>query len=181
MQLDDGDTILWQKVKHGDEHAFEQLFRRYYAILVVHARKILPDKDSSENIVQSLFVKLWERREGLNISSVYSYMVAAVKNSCLNELKRSKQEKLYNMFLVDHADEIDSVTINEEMIKRVQNVISQMPSQRQKIFRLNRFDGLKYKEIAVRLEISIKTVEAQMSKALKFLREKLPKEILTSS
>lgn len=168
---------LMRRISKGDEKAFEQLFKAYYARLVVFARKYIIDRDLAENVVQSVFVKMWERRESVQIAKPGAYLLIAVRNHCLNELKQQK--------ILVWAEEKQGAIINlpdedlpdESLAEKVQSVIAEMPPQRQKIFRLNRFEGMKYKDIALKLGLSHKTIEAQMGKALQFLREKLPSVI----
>jgi RNA polymerase sigma-70 factor, ECF subfamily len=172
MLQSQSDVELMQRIVKGDERAFELLFKAYYARLVAFAQRYLCDVDSSENVVQSVFVKLWDKRETLQIASPYSYLVVSVKNASINELNRKKhfqEVDVSHLRIIDEKDEMP----DDEIIKQVQDVISQLPEQRQRIFKMNRFDGLKYREIAIILGLSVKTVEAQMGKALKFLRENL--------
>lgn len=177
MTGNNSETELMQRIANGDERAFEQLFRAYYARLVVFARRFIADSDSAQNIVQSVFVKMWEKREKLQITNPAPYLMVAVRNHCFNELKQQKilvsiEEKMGNIF-----NRPEENMPERDVVEKVQEVISEMPPQRQRIFRMNRFEGLKYKEIAVMLGLSVKTVEAQMGKALQFLRENLPRVI----
>lgn len=166
-----------RRIVNGDERAFENLFRAYYGRLVIFARKYIVDRDLAESLVQSVFVKLWEKRATLQIDRPSAYLMVAVKNHCLNELKQQKimvSVESGNSQLPDVAEE---ELASEELIEKVHEVISEMPPQRKKIFYLNRFEGMKYKDIAQNMGLSVKTVEAQMGKALRFLREKLPQVI----
>lgn len=170
MELPRSEKEIIRLIFRGDELVFEQLFRAWYARLVLFAFKFLSDRQEAENIVQMVFIKYWEKRKELKIESLNSYLMTAVRNSCLNELKRRPHfysvEEQFNL-----AEEKDEDGYDEELIKKVQDAIDEMPPQRQKIFKMSRFEGVKYKEIASRLGISPKTVEAQMGKALKTLRE----------
>ncbi|SMO71534.1 RNA polymerase sigma-70 factor, ECF subfamily [Saccharicrinis carchari] len=167
------DAVLFEQIKKGNKLSFEKLFRKYYVHLTAFAHSYLHDTDMSESIVQSVFVKLWEKREQYQITSLQSYLMIAVRNSCHNELKRQKRnrdftlsdESAYPLETVHHPD--------SGAMQQINKAIEQLPEQRKKIFKLNRVDGLKYREIAEQLNLSQKTVEAQMAKALKFLREKL--------
>ena len=164
---------LFDQIKKGDERAFEQVFRAHYTSLTAFAHTFLHDIDLSESIVQNVFVKLWEKRKQYEISSLKSYLMIAVRNSCHNELKRIKSDRTYksslkNEDLVEMANFSDSGTM-----EKIAQTIEKLPEQRKRIFKLNRLDGLKYREIAEKLNISPKTVEIQMGKALKFLRENL--------
>jgi|LSQX01.1.fsa_nt_gb RNA polymerase sigma-70 factor (ECF subfamily) len=160
-------------IKELDEAAFENLFKTHYASLVVYANSFLKDGDAAQDVVQGVFVRLWERRADYNISRPMGYLLQAVRNRCLDELKEKKRFKgLENLRLSERED--DTMLLNEEMLEKVQKVIAKLPEKRQKIFRMNRFEGLKYREIAVMLGLSVKTVEAQMGKALRFLKENIP-------
>jgi len=165
------DKQIVKRIAKGDEHVFEQLFHAKYAHLVLFAMKMIPDRMEAENIVQMVFIKLWEKRNVLKIKSLNAYLMMTVRNHCLNVIKRSRYH-----YSVDNLPQLPDVEENdiqqkEEMLKLVYSIIDTMPPQRKKIFKMSRLDGLKYKEIANILNISPKTVEAQMGKALKTLRE----------
>lgn len=179
MEQKNGDKDLMQRIARGDDRAFELLFKSCYARLVIYARKYLSDSDSAENVVQSVFVKLWEKRAEVSISNPFAYLMIAVRNTCINELKQAKQFQSLDQFPVNRPED-DEMPLDEAIVNKVQSVIGQLPEQRQRIFRLNRFEGLKYAEIASLLGISVKTVEAQMGKALKYLREHLTRKMLAN-
>ena len=170
-------TII-QKIQSGDKSAFEELFHSLYAHLCNFAFGFLKEQPAAEEIVQDTFFKLWEKREELNIqSSIKSYLFSAVRNQCLNQLKHLEIRdtyKAHNEANIQHEEqqEFDSAVKNE-LEERIEIAISSLPLERQKIFKLSRFEGKKYKEISEELNISVKTVEGQMSKALKYMREVL--------
>lgn len=166
------DKELLQRLKKGDEHAFEIIFKRYYAPMVLFAVNYLHDKDRSESIVQDVFVKLWANRLLSDISSLKGYLVVAVRNRCSNELKRQGVIRNYTKSFNTEVEEWPRFH-EKEFIEKINRTIDELPPRRKKIFRMNRIEGLRYKEIAERLSISPKTVEVQMGKALKYLREKL--------
>jgi len=169
---------LLKQIKNGNEEAFEQIFYYYYQNLCVYASKIIQDDDSAEEIVQDLFVKIWEKRHEIEIkTSLKNYLVRSVKNQCLNYIKHNKIKE-------EHAKTILSekkgVTENDnfieiDLLQKIEESIGELPKKRQEIFRLSREEGLKYREIAEKLNVSIKTVETQMGLAMKTLREKLKK------
>jgi len=138
----------------------------------------LKDLEAAEEVVQELFVKLWENKDTTEItSSIRSYMLRSVRNSCLNFIKHQKVEENYKLYNEELRNE-SSLTVDEELEgseleKKIREVIDQLPPERKKIFIMSRFEGLKYREIADKSGISIKTVENQMGKAIKFLREEL--------
>jgi RNA polymerase sigma-70 factor, ECF subfamily len=170
------DQELFTKVKEGDEKAFEVLFRAYYPFLCMYCTRLIKDASAAEEIVQELFVKLWEKRSQIMIeSSVKNYLFRAVKNHCLNYIKHNHIKSEYNRKMLE-ASEPSSQETDEpdaDLMQLIEESISSLPDKRREIFRLNREEGLKYREIAEKLNISIKTVETQMGLALKTLREKL--------
>ncbi len=167
---DDKELLLG--LKRGNKDAFEEIFRKYYSSLVFFALRYLNDKDLSDSIVQDVFVSLWEKRDLLEIHSLKSYLVVSVRNRCNNELKRQGIVKTYEKNS-DKDNEVWPLFHEEEYLKKIYSLIEELPPARKKILKMKLIDGLKYREIAEKLSISPKTVEVQMGKALKFLREKL--------
>lgn len=159
----------------GDRPAFEALFRLHYRPLCAFAVGYLKDMDQAEDLVQDLFFRLWLDREKVNITtSTKAYLYAAVRNRCLNAVKAGSRMRVLNEE-VDDRPQDDERTEDEhtERIARVQAAIEMLPEERRKVFKLSRYEGLKYHEIAARLGISVKTVENQMGSALKTLRTEL--------
>jgi len=171
------DNELYRKLKEGNGQAFKTLFEKYYSALCHFACQLLQDNVLAEESVQELFVRLWERRELLNIeTSVKHYLFQSVRNQCLNLIQHQKVRKLYASKIIESANrEIDTEQyfMEVDLIKRIEKSIDSLPQKRKEIFKLSREQGLKYKEIAEKLNISIKTVEAQMGLALKYLRDDL--------
>lgn len=171
------DRELYLKLKEGNERAFQVLFRKYYSSMCHFARQFLNDSELAEETVQDMFVKIWEKRESLNIeTSVKHYFFRSVRNHCLNQIQHEKIKKQYaDMVLGSAHQEInpEQYYLEVDLIQRIEKSINSLPTKRQEIFRLSREQGLKYKEIADTLKISVKTVEAQMGLALKYLREDL--------
>ena len=166
------DNELFFKLKEGDKKAFEEIFNRYYSSLVFFAVTFLNDKDLAKSIVQEVFVKLWEKRTGLEIRSLKSYLMVSARNRCHNELKRQGVIRTFRKG--NKAKNEEWPRFGEDLyLKKIYEVIEELPPARQKILKMKLIDGLKYKEIAEKLSISPKTVEVQMGKALKYLREKL--------
>lgn len=168
-------TSPLHSIRSGDEKAFEHLFKAQYQILCGYARKYLDDTDQAEEIVQEMFFSFWQKKEKLEINtSLEAYLFRSVRNSCLNYLKHLKIREQYklanNQEIRQKEQEVHDNVVAMELEKRIENVINQLPPERKKIFKMSRYEELKYKEIAAQLKISVKTVEAQMGKALKFLR-----------
>jgi RNA polymerase sigma-70 factor (ECF subfamily) len=173
------ETVLFERVKNGGIEAFEILFHRYYRHLCVFSSHILHDDDSAEEIVQDFFVRLWEKRNQILIeTSVKNYFFRSVKNLCLNHIQHDKTKIRYSQHIRTEGEKQTSdedLFFEMDLSEKIEESINSLPEKRQEIFRLSREEGLKYREIADRLNISVKTVEAQMGLAIKTLREKLKK------
>ncbi len=165
-------------ITNGDEKAFEALFKSFFPELCFYAIRFVEDMESAEEIVQDIFFNFWNNREKLNVNtSVKSYLYATVRNTCLNLIKHQKVENKYREHFARNlqADELDEAKWieNNDLENRILATIDKLPTQRQKIFKMSRFEELSYKEIASQLNLSVKTVENQMGSALKFLRKEL--------
>jgi RNA polymerase sigma-70 factor (ECF subfamily) len=161
-----------------NDQAFEHMFKAHYKMLHAYADTILRDTEMAEEIVQNLFMKLWQKRELLlTHTSVKAYLYKCVHNDCLNYLKHLKIQVKYQehaLHTTDHYSEAASHKIElTELESKLQQALNELPEQCRAIFQMSRFEELKYKEIAAELGISIKTVENQMGKALRILRLKL--------
>lgn len=162
-------------IKNGDKHIFEEVYRENYIPLCYYCLRYVETLEDSEEIVQDLFVKIWEKRSELKINtSLKAYLYRSVQNYALNFLNKKKTQDRYLMI---HSRQInDSFNIDrnelveEELRILLKHAILKLPEKRRRIFEMSRFEGLKYSRIAEKLSISVKTVEAQMTKALKYLR-----------
>ncbi len=161
-----------------DDAAFEQLFKTHFKALHAYANVTLRDEEQAEEIVQSVFIKLWEKRELLHIdTSVKAYLYRSVHNECLNHIKHIKVKAKYEEHATytspGHTESAAKLLELKELEGHIHQALSELPQQCRIIFQMSRFEELKYKEIAEQLNISIKTVENQMGKALKLMRAKL--------
>lgn len=161
---------------------FESLFRENYSNLCSYANKFIRDVDASEEVVQEVFFKLWNNRESIEISSsIQSYLFRAVRNSSLNLIKHiniREEYKAHNEREIAHEEaSYEDRIVATELENKIRETINQIPTERRKIFIMSRYDGLKYKEIAEKLSISVKTVENQMGKAIKYMRDNLTEYI----
>jgi RNA polymerase sigma-70 factor, ECF subfamily len=161
-----------------DESAFEQVFKSHFKNLHAYAFTILKDPDEAEEIVQQVFFKFWERTETISISgSVTAYLYRAVHNESLNYIKHQKIKSNHRLHVAysmkNETDNASKKILDNELQGRLHVALNELPEQCRTIFQMSRFDELKYREIADKLEISVKTVENQMGKALKLLRAKL--------
>jgi len=171
------EKVLFENIKKGHLQSFETVFHQYYGMLCSFAENYTKNPDSAEEIVQDIFVRFWEKREQLNIEfSLKNYLLRSVKNQCLNYIKHEKiQQKHILSTNAKHEsnDSFEDNFLGIELAEKIEESISSLPEKRREIFRLSREDGLKYHEIANKMNISVKTVETQMSLAIKYLRTKL--------
>ena len=171
------EAVLFEKIKKGDEKAFEKLFHSHYSHLCLFAEHFVRNHAEAEEIAQDIFVWLWENRTRVTIAtSVKNYLFRSVKNRCLNFLQHKKIETRYAEKLLAEAEQStpdDANFIESGLLSKIEESISSMPDKRQEIFRLSREEGLKYREIAQKMNISVKTVETHMGLAIKTLRKKL--------
>ncbi len=170
------DKFLLALIKQSNKDAFNVLFRYYYPGLVVFAMRYLHIKEESEEMVQDVFLKLWSERENLRIhTSLRDFLFTSVKNKCLDRIKHKKvQEKFDNLFRPT-PNEITNydLFVEQELRDMIKKTMDQLPTECRKVFVLSRIQNLKYKEVADKLGISVKTVENQISKALKIFRNAL--------
>lgn len=166
---------VFTSFKIDDESAFEQLFRAYYPRLCAFAGTLLEDCVEAEEVVQTMFCRLWEQRTSLEVtSSVQAYLFRAVRNASLNQIKKTKIRDAYKVMNLDNLNQNPEFqpdrTTESALSQRIEKAIADLPEQCRLVFKLSRFEEMKYKDIAEHLNISIKTVENQMGKALKRLR-----------
>ncbi len=168
------DHILYEEIKGGNEDAFNKVFDIYYSRLCYFADTILHDFDLSRSISQQVFVDLWIKREKLKVISLQSYLYQSVRNSALDVLKHKKVESRYLSSLnKNDSEEMNDLIEDAELADRINKAIQKLPEKCREIFVMCRFEELKYAEIAAKLNISVKTVEMQISIALKKLRKEL--------
>ena len=176
IQIPDSEILL--AIRQGNERVYETIFRKHYQALCNYACGILKDMDDAEEVVQSIFLKFWEQRESIEINvSLKSYLYRAVHNTCLNRLKHLKIQETYRQYVGDYLEEtFDSATEimdKNELENRISNALEKLPEQCRIIFKMSRFEELKYQEIADKLGLSIKTIENQIGKALRIMRMEL--------
>ncbi len=173
------DLYIQKKIQGGDIREFERLFTRYYEPLCLHVNKILRDMDTAEDIVQEFFYNFWKNRETLSAKiSLNAYLYQSVRNNALHYLEHLAVRQEYAQSMTSGkpgeipAEQFSDVEMNE-LEKVISLTLKQMPTRCSAIFRMNRFEGKKYREIAEILSISVKTVEADMGKALQIFRKTL--------
>ena len=171
------DRELLARLRGGDATAFDAIFRANYALLVRVAESMLRDRGTAEEIAQEVMLELWRRREQLEVTeSVRGYVLQATRNRALNHLRHQAIERRSEPQLAEraaHAPAADARTREAELEAAIRSAVAALPNRCRAVFELSRVEGLKYAEIATRLGISIKTVEVQMGKALRIMRERL--------
>ncbi len=161
--------------ERDEKLAFRLLFDTYYIPLVLFANKIIQNEHSSEDIVQETLINFWQKKNLSNIeSNIDYYLFKSVKNKTIDYLKsRDKRQEVFTP--ITEELERTEITDSEEQIEyaKLYQTIEQLPAERQKVFKLVYLEGLKYKEAADVLNISVNTVQTQLRRALQFLRENL--------
>ena len=156
---------------------FEQLFKTHFMHLCNFAHQYVPDRDSARDITQKVFINLWENRNNIDPGkSVRSYLFTSVRNRCLNYIRDQKKYRS-NVLDVEINDyefsfEEDHMAV-EELKGRIEEALKVLPPKCREVFEMSRYKNMKYKDIAEELDVSVKTVEAHMSRALKTLKQRL--------
>lgn len=173
------DLLTLAKIREGNIKAFEDVFRRYYSPLCFYAAGITGSIEAAEEIVEELFYRFWKEREELPIfRSLKSYLYVAVRNRSLQYCEHREVKDRYRDFVLSRAKDTPGSDPQEQMEYRelqelIDATLARFPERRLRIFRMHRMEGRKYTEIASRLSLSVKTVEAEMTKALKTLRTEI--------
>lgn len=171
-------TLSENRIQIKTRADFEVMFKTHYSALCSYAHGFLKDPDAAEEVVQEMMFRIWTGRESLVIeTSLRSYLFRAVRNGCMNVLKHLNIREEYKSFRESEMGETQRSNEDEmivsELEQKIREAIDHLPVERRKVFILSRYDGLTYGQIAEKLGLSVKTVENQMGKALKSLREEL--------
>lgn len=172
------DEALVCEVRRGNEKAFKVIFLRYYEPLAYFARRYVKKTDVAEDLVQEVFARVWEERDTWDPgSSVKVFLFQVVKHRSLDYLKHLKVEHKYDGQWMDQQEPpsivFDESNSLQEFRGLVRAAVEELPDKAREIYKLNRYEGLTYKEIALLLDISVKTVESQMARSLQKLRNRL--------
>ena len=165
-------NLILKEIRNKNEKVFKNFFDKHYAKLVSYANKYLFDKDSSEDIVQEVFIYIWENAENLNIkSSLKGYMYSMVRNKCLNFLKSIKITDSFELLefninlITEHVFNSNSEDEKKIVYHQILKIIDTLPEKMQQVVRLKFLHNYKYSEIATELNISINTVKTQLKRA----------------
>ena len=168
---------LFERIRRDDEAAFDTVFRTWYPQLVRYAEAMLRDRAVAEEIAQEVMLAIWNGRRTLKIDeSPAGYLFRATRNRALNELRHRKVEQKSHIRLVNATEVGPAAETNmadKQIEAALREAVQSLPDRCREVFELSRVQGLRYAEIAATMEISVKTVETQMGKALRILREKM--------
>jgi RNA polymerase sigma-70 factor (ECF subfamily) len=172
------DNLFWRASLHDDEQAFKELFFEFYPSLCVYAGRFISPPETCEDIVQDTFYDIWKNRKKIKIhSSFKSLLIVSVKNNCLDHIRKQTIRQKYEekistepSFTEDSPEDIYTVS---EIEKILYSALNNLPENIKKAFELSRFENMTYQQIAAEMDISVKTVEAYISKVLNILRTEL--------
>jgi len=179
IHIQEPEQLLWKTVVNDDEKAFEMLFSLFYPPLCIYAKRYIESKPIREDIVQDVFVSLWENRKKLSITeSVRYYLTFSVKNHCLNYLRREGLLFDYQKFTQENntlsgQQDANDIYLLTELHELLDKALSKLPDTYRKVFEMHRFEGKSYEEIAQTLNISIRTAKRYKSQVTDQLRKDL--------
>jgi len=182
MAFDPDIQLLKQIKEKNDENAFNALFEAYYRTLYNYARYNIKDEDACHDIVQDVFTYLWDKRSDIDIKqTIRSYLLSSTHNACINYLKKQNTQKKHIsdfLYTTNHSEDGYDPIFENALVNDLNKIIEKLPPQCKDIFYLSRIKGLKHKEIATKLNISIRTVETQIYRALRTIKKNLQYLIL---
>lgn len=177
-QVNQYELGLLSEMKRGSQSAFSVLFGIYYADLLLYCGTFIRERKECEDIVQDIFYKLWNDRRELKIdTSLKAYLLRAVRNGCFDAFRHRKIERNHVCAITATPSagnlETENYVLYSDLQSRLDEVLEQLDEKAAEAFRMNRFENLKYREIAERLQVSERTVEVRIGKALEFIRSHL--------
>lgn len=182
---DNIDKITFNRFKHGDKEAFDTIYNLYSKKLYAFVYKILKTDADAKEIVQIVFIKLWEKRKKINGSELFNcYLFTIAYNASISLIRKRLSVKKYVEYVNSlQRNNSENRTIEdldfEELNKQIQHLVDKLPAKQKEVYKLSRQDNFSYKEIAEKLNISVNTVENHISKSLAFIRKNLEGSPLT--
>ena len=181
-------NLIIKQLQDGNEKVFEQIVREYWPRMFKFALIYTQNNETSQELVQDTFLVLWNNRAILkNNTNLITYLMVVLRNKCLNLLEQNRIRQLYieeiddetiyqraNLYVLQ--DEASQIVESEDLHKAIERALSKLPEKTREVFMLSRYDGLKNQQIAETKNISQKTVEYHISKALQILKEELPQD-----
>lgn len=181
-------NLIIKQLQDGNEKVFEQIVREYWPRMFKFALIYTQNNETSQELVQDTFLVLWNNRAILkDNTNLITYLMVVLRNKCLNLLEQTRIRQLYIEEIDDETiyqranlyvlhDEASQIVESEDLHKAIERALSKLPEKTREVFMLSRYDGLKNQQIAETKNISQKTVEYHISKALQILKEELPQE-----
>ncbi len=173
------EILLMKRLSEGDPKAFAVIFSQYYKGLVLYCNSFIPDIDECEDIVQNMFVELWENRSHLKVNSLQSFLLRCVRHDCLDAIKHHKIVENYSSRFVQSVSPYigsdDNYLLYNELEQIVTGILDRLEPKSVAAFKMSRWDGKKYDEIAKLTNVSRRTVEVRVTRVVKQLREQLRK------
>lgn len=179
------EALLVQRLRGGDKQALSELYNTYWQLLFVSAYNVIKDKELCEDIIQDVFMDIWHNREKLKINiSLKGYLYACTRYQVFNQIKKNK-----NKIHIDFSNDLDirfqyttpeTEIIHNELVQQINGIIESLPTKCQLVYKLSREERLSHKEIARRLDITVKTVENHITKALQTIRLSMGNTISTA-
>lgn len=169
------DDVLLKLIKKGNELAFAQLFERYWESLLDNALKVLNDKELAEDVVQEVLTDFWKKSHSIDVKNIAGYLHQSAKFKAIDQIRKRKVtlENLDYVAAFVGKNSTEELQNQKDLTDLLDTCVNEMPTQCQRVFRMSRYDDLSNKEIAERLDISVRTVENHIAHALKLLRPKL--------
>ena len=163
------------RLKADDKLVFQQIFQQHYPMVCKTVYRFVRDQDAAQDVAQAVFIKFWEKRQQLQISSsLPAYLRRMAVNEAISALRKQERAEAGRQAIPLYPDiSTEDQYVGKELSEHIQLAINQLPPRCREVFVLSRYEELSYKEIAEKLDISIKTVENQMGKALRMMRELL--------
>ena len=172
------EQLLIEKLRSGDLDSFSDIFSAYYKDLVFFAYSYTHELPGAEDIVQDTFIKLWEDHEKLIVTvSLKSILLKTVQNKCIDWHRHRKIVNLSSTYIIDNSPlyeyDTDNYVLRSELEGTIEKALESLPDKFKEAFEMSRFEGLKYQEIATKLNVSLRTIEVRISRALELLRNRL--------
>src|SRR5699024_9030181 len=168
----DDDQVLLSKLQQSCEKAFSQIYDKYWELVYTDAFRRLKDRAQAKDITQEIFLKLWVRRESLQIENLRGYLRVSARNRVLNLFEKENRYVPFEQLLlkVKEKEGADFLAVKNEFLEAYKALVKALPTKRQKIFRYHFEEGLSTDEIAKKLELSRKTVQNQLGRAVYSLK-----------
>lgn len=177
--------LLMRIAVWDDENAFRELFQLFFSALSFFAYRYIPDKEICEDIAQDTFFKIWKNRKRIDIkTSGRNFLITTVRNNCIDYLRKKELEENYRLNQEDcgmnEAVSTENLYAAFELKELIDKAMEKLPPTIREVFELNRLEGQTYSEIALKYNVSVKSIESYISKALKILREELKDYLATA-